>query len=195
MAESYINKGNIYITLKDNEGYIVRHKFYSGAYFCINFDGTVTMATGARMHFKSKDWKEIQDALNEGSQYMSRFILLGCTTFNHKGSKTEQVKSGYLYQNHQGKGVFVKKLNDGRYLEIIFSDKSTVFKAEIKNQVLKLYTSLSYGCVERVRVRKSKPTKLLKCLSYIGVDFDTVEILYNGDVYYRKSVKELQNVL
>ena len=195
MAESYINKGNIYITLKDNEGYIVRHKFYSGAYFCINFDGTLTMATGARMHFQFKDWLDIQNALQEGYNYMSKLVLMGITTFNHKSNKVEAIKSGYLYKNHQGKAVFIKHLEDNSYLEIIFSDFSAVFGFSINNNVLRFQVDRSRGCLERLRIRKSKPTKLIECLGFIGIDFDTIEIFYNGNTYYRKTVKELKDVL
>lgn len=195
MAESYIVNGNIYITLKDNEGYIIRHKFYSGAYFCINFDGTLTMATGARMHFKFKDWLDIQNALQEGYNYMSKLVLMGSTTFNHKPNRIETFKSGYLYKNHQGKAVFIKQLERDRYLEIIFSDSNAIISTDISSGVLRFNIEKSIGYVERMRVRKSKPTKLLNCLGFIGVDFDIVEVFYNGNGCYRKTVKELQNVL
>lgn len=193
MAESYINKGNICITLSDREGYVIRHKSYLGAYFCITFDGNLVVATGQRFYINHKDWQDIQNAIQEGYAYMTKLILVKAKKFHHK-DKVIDFKSGSFYLNTRNNLVFVHKVASNCYLEIIIGDRAGLINATISNGCLFINVNPSLTCVKSAKLRKTKP-KLLDFICHVGTDFYRFVIMYNGDIYWQRTLEELANVL
>lgn len=183
MAESYIVKGNIMVTLKDDEGYIIRHKFYSDAYFCIDFNCKLVVATGARFYFELAHWQELQEVIQEGYKYMARFVLLKSTKFNTvKQSYIKNADEGCLFLNNKGELIFFLFRNnrEAPILELNFLSQSVVTSYSIFNGVLYFFLVSANRCLYRTIARKTIPTKLVKFIDYIGTDFNSIELHQDG---------------
>ena len=178
----HICKDNIEIELQDNYGYTIRHKDYIGATFTIDFKGNLIVGQSGRINYSLKAWNEIQDAITEGKNYMSRYIFVGATVFNIDKTKfirKKDYKLNTIYKDSRGRIIIILGKNERGYYIGHINNSNNLRKVEVIGDTIIIDLNTNKGV--DFKWFKTQPNELVEeIVSYSSNVINNIKIDIQG---------------